>query len=90
MNRAHNLENKPAGEQLRVLMLGWEFPPFISGGLGTACYGLTKAMDQLGIRITFVLNRTVLPIRRAKECSVPHHPITAAALLEPRFLPAAY
>ena len=36
-------------------MLGWEFPPFISGGLGTACYGLTKAMDQLGIKITFVL-----------------------------------
>jgi glycosyltransferase involved in cell wall biosynthesis len=36
-------------------MLGWEFPPFISGGLGTACYGLTKAMDRLGIQITFVL-----------------------------------
>jgi len=36
-------------------MLGWEFPPFISGGLSTACYGLTKAMDQLGIEVTFVL-----------------------------------
>ena len=36
-------------------MLGWEFPPFISGGLGTACYGLTKAMDQLGIEVTFLL-----------------------------------
>jgi glycosyltransferase involved in cell wall biosynthesis len=40
-------------------MLGWEFPPFISGGLGTACYGLTKAMDQLGIHVTFVLPRMV-------------------------------
>ncbi|RKY23247.1 MAG: glycosyltransferase family 1 protein [Planctomycetota bacterium] len=40
---------------MRVFMLGWEFPPFISGGLGTACYGLTKAMDQLGIKVTFVL-----------------------------------
>ncbi len=40
---------------MKVLMLGWEFPPFISGGLGTACYGLTRAMDQLGIEITFVL-----------------------------------
>jgi glycosyltransferase involved in cell wall biosynthesis len=38
-------------------MLGWEFPPFISGGLGTACYGLTKAMDKLGIKVTFVLPR---------------------------------
>jgi glycosyltransferase involved in cell wall biosynthesis len=36
-------------------MLGWEFPPFISGGLGTACHGLTKAMDQIGLRVIFVL-----------------------------------
>ncbi|MHC4645712.1 MAG: glycosyltransferase family 4 protein [Planctomycetota bacterium] len=40
---------------IKTFMLGWEFPPYISGGLGTACYGLTKAMDRLGIRITFVL-----------------------------------
>jgi len=44
---------------MRVFMLGWEFPPFISGGLGTACYGLTKAMDKLGIKVTFVLPRMV-------------------------------
>ncbi len=44
---------------MRVFMLGWEFPPFISGGLGTACYGLTKAMDQLGIKATFVLPKMV-------------------------------
>ena len=44
---------------MRVLMLGWEFPPFISGGLGTACYGLTRAMDQLGIKVTFVLPKMV-------------------------------
>ena len=46
-------------DQIKVFMLGWEFPPFISGGLGTACYGLTKAMDQLGIQVTFVLPKTV-------------------------------
>jgi len=44
---------------MRVFMLGWEFPPFISGGLGTACYGLTKAMDQLGMKIIFVLPKAV-------------------------------
>jgi len=44
---------------LRVFMLGWEFPPFISGGLGTACYGLTKAMDQLGLEVIFVLPKMV-------------------------------
>ena len=44
---------------MKVFMLGWEFPPFITGGLGTACYGLTKAMDQLGIKVIFVLPTTV-------------------------------
>jgi glycogen(starch) synthase len=43
---------------MRVFMLGWEFPPFISGGLGTACYGLTKAMDQLNIKVIFCLPTT--------------------------------
>ena len=41
--------------KIRTLMLGWEFPPFISGGLGTACFGLTRAMDGLGMPVTFVL-----------------------------------
>ena len=40
---------------MKTFMLGWEFPPFISGGLGTACYGLTRAMDKLGINVLFVL-----------------------------------
>jgi glycogen(starch) synthase len=40
---------------MKVFMLGWEFPPFISGGLGTACYGLTKALSSQGTEITFVL-----------------------------------
>ena len=43
----------------RVFMLGWEFPPFISGGLGTACYGLTKAMNQLGMEVIFCLPKNV-------------------------------
>jgi len=38
-------------------MLGWEFPPFISGGLGTACYGLTKALSDLAAEVLFVLPR---------------------------------
>jgi glycosyltransferase involved in cell wall biosynthesis len=43
---------------MKVLMFGWEFPPHISGGLGTACYGLTRGMNSLGgIEITFVVPR---------------------------------
>jgi glycosyltransferase involved in cell wall biosynthesis len=44
---------------MKVFMLGWEFPPFISGGLGTACHGLTKALSNLGVQITFVLPKAV-------------------------------
>src|SRR6202453_1264881 len=44
---------------MRIFMLGWEFPPFISGGLGTSCYGLNKAMSGLGTDIMFVLPRPV-------------------------------
>ena len=38
---------------MKVLMFGWEFPPHISGGLGTACAGLTKAMLRQGVDIIF-------------------------------------
>ncbi|HOO18899.1 MAG TPA: glycogen/starch synthase, partial [Paludibacteraceae bacterium] len=41
---------------MKVLMFGWEFPPHILGGLGTASYGLTKALAMMGdIDITFVI-----------------------------------
>ncbi len=40
---------------MRVLMFGWEFPPHISGGLGTACYGLTKALIRQGVEVIFVV-----------------------------------
>jgi glycosyltransferase involved in cell wall biosynthesis len=41
---------------MRVLMFGWEFPPHISGGLGTACYGLTRGMSHVpGLEVTFVV-----------------------------------
>ena len=41
---------------MRVLMFGWEFPPHISGGLGTASYGLTKGLNSIGdVEILFVV-----------------------------------
>ena len=42
---------------MKVLMFGWEFPPHISGDLGTACLGLTKAMLRQGVEIIFVVPR---------------------------------
>ncbi|HEY4476781.1 MAG TPA: glycosyltransferase family 4 protein [Candidatus Paceibacterota bacterium] len=40
-------------------MFGWEFPPHNSGGLGTACFGLTRALARDGATITFVLPKKV-------------------------------
>ena len=40
---------------MKVLMFGWEFPPMSSGGLGTACYGLTRGLSNQGIGVSFVL-----------------------------------
>ena len=40
---------------MRVLMFGWEFPPHISGGLGTACHGMTQALRKKNTEVIFVL-----------------------------------
>lgn len=40
---------------MRVLMFGWEFPPHISGGLGTACFGLTRGLAANDVDITFIV-----------------------------------
>ncbi len=43
---------------MKILMFGWEFPPHISGGLGTACYGLSKGLSSLtDTDIVFVVPR---------------------------------
>ena len=49
-------------------MLGWEFPPRISGGLGTACHGITGGLAGRGIEIVLVLPRSggEPPLRRTR------------------------
>lgn len=39
---------------MRVLMFGWEYPPYMSGGLGTACYDMTQALARKGTQVIFV------------------------------------
>ncbi|MHB9096956.1 MAG: glycosyltransferase family 4 protein [Syntrophales bacterium] len=63
---------------MRILMFGWEFPPRMSGGLGTACFGITAALAGLGHRITFVLPQpgaasaaTFLDLVSASDIPVP-------------------
>ncbi len=43
---------------MKVLMFGWEFPPHITGGLGTACYGLTKGLSKFGVEMIFVVPKS--------------------------------
>ncbi len=44
-------------------MFGWEFPPLHSGGLGTACYGLTKGLHNNGVEVNFVMPRIPTSIK---------------------------
>ncbi len=48
----------PSGREVRrlkVLMLGWEFPPYFAGGVGTVCYSLTKALAQRDVEVTYIM-----------------------------------
>lgn len=40
---------------MNILMLGWELPPHNSGGLGVACYHMSKALAAQGAKIDFVI-----------------------------------
>jgi glycosyltransferase involved in cell wall biosynthesis len=44
-------------KRLKVLMLGWEFPPFLTGGLGQACYGIAKALGSR-VDLTVIIPRS--------------------------------
>lgn len=68
---------------IKVLMFGWEFPPNISGGLGTACHGITRGLAELGgIDVDFII-----PTRPNGEDQA--H-VRIIALAEPAaYLPAA-
>jgi len=40
---------------MRVLTFGWDFPPMKNGGLGVACFGLTRELIDRGVEVVFVL-----------------------------------
>lgn len=43
---------------MKVLMFGWEFPPHITGGLGTACFGLVKGLAKHGAEVVFIVPKS--------------------------------
>lgn len=44
---------------MKVLMYGWEFPPFISGGLGVACHAMVQELAKKSVNVAVVLPYTV-------------------------------
>lgn len=63
-------------------MFGWEFPPKISGGLGTACYNMAKALINRGVDICFVvpnkyegIDENVCQIIGANQTDIPLYTI---------------
>ncbi len=55
---------------MKILMLTWEFPPFIAGGLGMACYGMVKSLLGLGIEIDLILptkQAAYFPLRKVED-----------------------
>lgn len=43
---------------MRVAMIGWEYPPFKTGGLGTHCYGLTRSLADNDVVVDFYMPKT--------------------------------
>jgi glycogen(starch) synthase len=62
---------------MNILMLGWELPPHNSGGLGVACYQMSKALALQGAEIDFVVPY------RAKHPNISFMKIHSATPLSP-------
>ena len=62
---------------MKILMLGWELPPHNSGGLGVACYHLSKALAKHGASIDFILPYS------ARHSNIDYMDVHAATELTP-------
>ena len=63
----------------RVLMFGWEFPPHIAGGLGTACLGLTRGLAKQGVEVLFVMPKASGEVLVDDGCDGHAHPCFGAS-----------
>src|SRR5512135_1074741 len=53
----HNREHRSASMAMRVLMLSWEYPPYVVGGLGVHVGALAPALARQGVAVTVVTPR---------------------------------
>ncbi len=59
---------------MKVLTFGWDFPPSRNGGLGVACYGLTRELANSGIEVIFVLPKKQATMGDARFVFADNHP----------------
>jgi glycosyltransferase involved in cell wall biosynthesis len=52
---------------MKIAMLGWEYPPFKVGGLGTHCYGLTNGLAEKDVKIDFYMPKTKTKVTSDRE-----------------------
>lgn len=58
---------------MKILMITWEFPPYIAGGLGMACYGLVKSLLSQGVQVDLVLptkEEVYFPMRKPEDADI--------------------
>ncbi|MCQ2179054.1 MAG: glycosyltransferase family 4 protein [Bacteroidales bacterium] len=74
---------------MRVLMFGWEFPPHIAGGLGTACKGIVEGLARNGVETLFVMpsasgdeDQSCTTIINASDVAVAHTTETVDEFLD--------
>ena len=69
-------------KQLNVFMIGWEYPPHNSGGLGVACQGITEALAERNHKLYFTLPYTLSDVpahMNVMACRDPHWETEATA-----------
>jgi len=73
--------------KLKVLTLGWEFPPLLTGGLGIACYGLAKALSKkVDLTVLVPQSYTGLPTENFQLIGLNHIPFTHKETIKERNL----
>ena len=55
---------------MKIAMLGWEYPPFKVGGLGTHCYGLTQSLANKNMSIDFYMPKTKYKSHGSKNLKI--------------------
>ena len=73
---------------MKVLVLGWEYPPAVAGGLGAACHGLTTALADRGHEVVLCTPADGAPVDPAPYPGIVRVPLGSRAGFAP-FQPGA-